>query len=129
MKNLLFPEIDALRRRSRDVVALYGNIGNARLGVFDVPHPRTGVTLKVIATALDGWDHVSVSLPNRCPNWPEMEHVKRLFFGATRRPCSCMFRRMITSPFIRIAFICGALTLWTFHVPPQAWFNHVARAP
>jgi hypothetical protein len=26
------------------------------------------------------WDHVSVSLPRRCPNWPEMEFVKRLFF-------------------------------------------------
>jgi len=29
------------------------------------------------------WDHVSVSRANRCPNWPEMEHVKRLFFQDT----------------------------------------------
>jgi len=27
-----------------------------------------------------GWDHVSVSRTSRCPNWPEMEFVKRKFF-------------------------------------------------
>lgn len=27
-----------------------------------------------------GWDHVSVSLPNRCPRWCEMQFVKDLFF-------------------------------------------------
>jgi hypothetical protein len=26
------------------------------------------------------WEHVSVSLPNRCPNWPEMDFVCRLFW-------------------------------------------------
>jgi hypothetical protein len=26
------------------------------------------------------WDHVSVSLPDRCPTWDEMEFIKRLFF-------------------------------------------------
>lgn len=36
--------------------------------------------LRVIASSGEGWDHVSVSLPGRCPNWPEMEYVKRLFF-------------------------------------------------
>lgn len=49
-------------------------------GAFRIPYPPTGVDLLVIASASHGWDHVSVSLPNRCPNWPEMEHVKRLFF-------------------------------------------------
>lgn len=58
----------------------YGSYGDHETGVFHIPHPRTGVTLKVIASAGLGWDHVSVSLPNRCPNWPEMEHVKRSFF-------------------------------------------------
>lgn len=37
--------------------------------------------LKVIASFGDGWDHVSVSLPTRCPTWEEMEFVKRLFFN------------------------------------------------
>lgn len=27
-----------------------------------------------------GWDHVSVSLPTRCPSWEEMCWVKRLWF-------------------------------------------------
>lgn len=28
-----------------------------------------------------GWDHVSVSWPNRCPTWDEMCKVKDLFFN------------------------------------------------
>lgn len=36
--------------------------------------------LFVIASCGLGWDHVSVSLRNRCPTWEEMEIVKHLFF-------------------------------------------------
>ena len=45
-----------------------------------------GQTLGIIATdgtdpeAL-GWEHVSVSCRNRCPNWPEMSFVKDLFWS------------------------------------------------
>lgn len=49
-------------------------------GAYRVPCPATGTTLTVIASTGMGWDHVSVSLPNRTPNWTEMERVKRLFF-------------------------------------------------
>lgn len=42
--------------------------------------PRHGVTLKVLASEGLGWDHVSVSLPHRCPTWEEMEFVRGLFF-------------------------------------------------
>ena len=28
-----------------------------------------------------GWDHVSVSLPNRCPTWDEMCEIKDMFFN------------------------------------------------
>ena len=28
----------------------------------------------------DGWDHVSVSFPNRTPTWEEMCEIKRMFF-------------------------------------------------
>lgn len=28
-----------------------------------------------------GWEHVSVSLRNRCPNWDEMSYVKDLFWA------------------------------------------------
>lgn len=53
-------------------------------GLFLIPHHKTGVTLRVIACGAfaetRGWEHVSVSLPNRCPNWLEMCHIKDLFW-------------------------------------------------
>jgi hypothetical protein len=33
-----------------------------------------------MASSEFGWEHVSVSRINRCPNWPEMSHIKTLFF-------------------------------------------------
>lgn len=50
-------------------------------GCFLVPF-RSAV-LQVIASDGVGWDHVSVSLPNRNPNWEEMCFIKDLFFHAT----------------------------------------------
>ncbi len=79
MRNL--HELDAYRRCTPDVFEAFGNVGDETCGVFDLPHPKTGVTLKVIASCGAGWDHVSVSLPNRCPNWLEMEFVKRRLFN------------------------------------------------
>jgi hypothetical protein len=69
----------------------YGNNG-----AFFVPNPHGARTepspLRVIASdglavpeehqALAGWEHVSVSLPNRCPTWPEMAYIKGLFWDA-----------------------------------------------
>lgn len=34
----------------------------------------------IIVSDGEGWDHVSVSLQNRCPTWDEMCWVKDLFF-------------------------------------------------
>jgi hypothetical protein len=78
MKDLT--ELDAYRRRDRDVLALYGSFGDGTCGVFNLPCPSSGRALVCIASTGEGWDHVSVSLSNRTPNWPEMEHVKRAFF-------------------------------------------------
>lgn len=50
-------------------------------GFFQVPCPRTQRTLAVMISDGMGWDHVSVSLPSRCPTWEEMCYVKDLFFG------------------------------------------------
>lgn len=54
-------------------------------GIFEVPIKGSKRPLRVIASAGDGpgchgWDHVSVSLPGRCPTWEEMDAIKRLFF-------------------------------------------------
>jgi hypothetical protein len=74
-------DIDAFRRRDREVLRLYRSFGDGGNGMFSIPCPRTGVFLQCIASNGEGWDHVSVSLPNRCPNWMEMELVKRMFFN------------------------------------------------
>ena len=38
--------------------------------------------LRVIASDGMGWEHVSVSLPNRTPNWREMCFIKDLYWDA-----------------------------------------------
>jgi hypothetical protein len=60
-------------------------------GLFFVPLVKRGeAPLRCIAhdglleadedPALGGWEHVSVSLPNRCPTWAEMDRIKSLFW-------------------------------------------------
>ena len=49
-------------------------------GAFLVKSPRSHAKMMVVASTGEGWDHVSVSLRNRCPTWDEMERVKRMFF-------------------------------------------------
>lgn len=78
MRNLLL--LDQFRDTSNEVRKYYGDIGDETCGVFHVPSPIDGGVLKIIASSGAGWEHVSVSRKNRCPNWPEMSHVKGLFF-------------------------------------------------
>jgi hypothetical protein len=79
MRNLYL--LDAYRVTDPRTLAHWGGwAGDDTCGMFVVRSPIDGGDLKVVASAGEGWDHVSVSRPNRCPNWPEMEHVKRLFF-------------------------------------------------
>lgn len=78
MRNLHL--LNIYRDYSREVIAHYGSTGDYRGGAFLVPSPLDAAAMRVIASSDDGWDHVSVSRANRCPNWQEMEHVKRLFF-------------------------------------------------
>lgn len=72
---------DQWRDRSARVILHYGGIGDEFAGVFNVPVLSTGIMLHVIASSGEGWDHVSVSLPDRCPTWEEMVYVKRAFFS------------------------------------------------
>lgn len=55
-----------------------GGPDNTNTGVFDML--RHGQYLKVIASDGGGWDHVSVSRPERCPVWEEMAWIKAQFF-------------------------------------------------
>lgn len=72
MRNLML--LDQYRLRN---AGIYGDHG---CGAFVVPSKTDGQSLRVIASSDLGWDHVSVSRTNRCPNWPEMEQIRRLFF-------------------------------------------------
>ena len=47
-------------------------------GYVEMPGPHRSLTI-VFSDGL-GWEHVSVSTPGRCPNWPEMCFVKDLFW-------------------------------------------------
>lgn len=71
--------LDAFRLRDVER-ASYGCEGDDTCGVFSIRDIKLKNVLRVIASSDMGWDHVSVSLPHRCPTWDEMEHVKRLFF-------------------------------------------------
>lgn len=55
--------------------------GDETQGHFMIPHDKTNIILFVVATSHAGWDHVSVSAHNRCPNWIEMCFIKNLFFN------------------------------------------------
>ncbi len=51
----------------------------ADYGYFEVPAERG--TLRVISSGAGSkWEHVSVSLADRCPTWDEMQRVKELFW-------------------------------------------------
>jgi hypothetical protein len=55
---------------------VHGHMGDA--GNFALMIPSRG--LRILASDGHGWDHVSVSLIDRCPTWDEMEWVKRELF-------------------------------------------------
>lgn len=55
-------------------------------GIFEYPIGKN--PLKIIVGNGDGWEHVSVSLPNRCPTWAEMCIVKDLFW----KPEECVMQ-------------------------------------
>jgi hypothetical protein len=78
MRTLNAPDINQWRLHDTE----YGP-GNHKTGVFQVLHGAGRGGLCVIASAGDGWDHVSVSCQHRIPLWSEMEHIKRLFFKPT----------------------------------------------
>lgn len=49
-------------------------------GAFKIRLPRSGRLFFCIVGNGAGWDHVSVSLSDRCPTWEEMCAIKELFF-------------------------------------------------
>lgn len=78
MRNLHL--LDVYRDTSSFVESHFGGSGDETCGLFRIPSPIDRRLMVVIASSGMGWDHVSVSRQNRCPNWPEMDYVKDLFF-------------------------------------------------
>jgi hypothetical protein len=78
------PDVEKYRVTAGPMGSALGEPG----GLFKIP--RKNVMLTVLAgsampeESVNGqrldWDHVSVSLPNRCPNWEEMACIKNFFF-------------------------------------------------
>lgn len=78
MRNLNL--LDIHRDASPEVISHFGSPGDDKGGMFRVPSKIDKALMTVIASNAEGWDHVSISRTNRCPNWIEMEQIKRLFF-------------------------------------------------
>lgn len=53
---------------------------NGNNGVFFIPGRPGRPPYKVIASDGEGWEHVSVSLPDRMPTWDEMCALKGIFW-------------------------------------------------
>lgn len=79
-------------------------------GAFVLPSPIEKRHLRVIASNGEGWDHVSVSLVNRCPRWSEMEYAKRLFFRDNETAM-----QLHVPPTDHISFHPHCLHLWRPH--------------
>jgi hypothetical protein len=60
----------------RDLRTSDRSFGNA--GRFFIPY--NGARLTVVVSDGGGWDHVSVSLCDRCPTWDEMCYMRNLIF-------------------------------------------------
>lgn len=60
-------------------VRLHGMIGDRHNGFLRIPKRK----MAIIFSNGGGWEHVSVSHPDRCPTWEEMEDVKRRFWEDT----------------------------------------------
>jgi hypothetical protein len=73
--------LDEFRQRDRRILEMYGSFGDGGNGVFRLLCQRTGTYLHCLASNGDGWDHVSVSVAHRIPNWLEMDFAKRMFFA------------------------------------------------
>jgi len=80
MRDLFDPSIAPFRSYEPEVYRLWGWSGDSTCGCFYVPSKVDTHSLKVIVSSGEGWDHVSVSRKNRCPNWLEMDQIKRMFF-------------------------------------------------
>lgn len=104
MKNF---DLDKYRQENVELL-LYGGSGvGTNNGVFIIPYQ--GRNLAVIASDGDGWEHVSVSLPNRFLTGRKCVLLK-IFSGTITRSLSKYIRpKVIMSIIIRIVCTSGSV--------------------
>jgi hypothetical protein len=95
----LNPKVEPFRIRGGE----WGSFSGDLFGWFLLPGP-CGRELRVLASCGDeelgvDWEHVSVSIPTRSPNWEEMCFVKSMFFDSEE-------------------------TVIQIHVPQSQWINN-----
>lgn len=96
----------------------------APFGAFEMPGPCAERLLIVASDGdvpgeMGGWEHVSVSIRRRLPNWMEMSFVKDLFWGGDE--CVIQFHPP-KSEYINNHPNCLHLWRWTrgaFPLPPS----------
>lgn len=54
--------------------------GHGNNGAFVITLRPGKTPIRVIASDMLGWEHVSASYPDRCPTWDEMCKVKSIFW-------------------------------------------------
>lgn len=96
--------IDPRLEVGRVRAGFYGSNPGDDFGAFVIKY--RGETLRIIASPGDAneeipWEHVSVSLKNRCPHWEEMCFVKELFWDSEE-------------------------TVMQLHPPKSSWINNHA---
>ena len=79
MKDIFTPEFD---KHAIDH-PLVGRPKEGDGGFYKIPlknHKGKTTWMFVQASIGGGWDHVSISIGHRCPNWFEMQFIKNMFF-------------------------------------------------
>ena len=127
MQNLY--QLDKYRDTSEQVRDFYGSFGDDTCGIFYIPSKIDKASLKVVAAAGLGWDHVSVSRRNRCPNWTEMSQIRHLFF----HPKETVVQFHVPED-DHISFHPFTLHLWRswtqqYELPPPEWVGPVNLSP
>lgn len=70
--------LEALRSTPRLLITAAG-IDGGTAAAFLASSKKEQTAMVVFSWGC-GWDHVSVSYPNRCPTWDEMCEIKSMFF-------------------------------------------------
>lgn len=122
-------KLNRYRLKTERIKEFYGSYGDHTCGIFVIPSCIDKGPMKVIAAANEGWDHVSVSRKNRCPNWPEMDQIKRLFF----HPRETVVQFHVPEE-EHISFHPFTLHLWrswtqAYNLPPPEWVGPKTLTP